>query len=91
VRVDEVDVVEAEALEGAVDAFDNVLARETDVVDLVVAKCAAPVDLYVIVNDDFVVSWGFLYFTLVEMTRSLRFQPNLLIASPMTISDSPAA
>lgn len=43
--VDEVDVLEAQALERGVDALDNVLAREADVVDLVVAKGAAPVDL----------------------------------------------
>jgi threonine dehydratase len=37
------------------------------------------------------VGGGGLRGTLVEMTKSLRFQPNFLMASPMTISLSPAA
>ncbi len=45
VGVDEVDVGEAQALEGEVEAFDYVLAGESDVVDAVGAVGAAPVDL----------------------------------------------
>lgn len=48
VGVDDVDVVEAEALERVVHALDDVLPGEALVVDGVVAECGAPVELVAI-------------------------------------------
>lgn len=45
VGIDEVDVLEIEALQGGVDTLDDVLAGETVVVDFVVAKGVTPEDL----------------------------------------------
>lgn len=45
VGVDEVDVLEVQALQGGVDTLDNVLSGEAQVVDGVLAKCTTPVDL----------------------------------------------
>jgi hypothetical protein len=45
VGVDEVDVLEVQALQGGVDTLDNVLSGKTQVVDGVLAKRTTPVDL----------------------------------------------
>ena len=48
VGVDEIEVFEVEALETAIDAFDDVFARETVVVYWVVTVCRSPVDLIIV-------------------------------------------
>lgn len=89
--VDEVDVLEVETLKAGVHSLDDVLAGQSLVVHDVVAESSAPVDLPDKRLSAFCVSQHGRFTlgrlrTLVEMTRSLRFQPYFLMAWPMTMT-----
>ena len=96
VGVDEVDVVELQTFEAGVEALDNVFSGEAAIVDGIVAKGTAKVDLG---GDDQVVTLppallgSDLIFSLVSFLQKSfsHTHPNFFIASPMTFSDSPRA
>jgi hypothetical protein len=92
VGVDDVDVFELQSFEGSPCTFNNVLSRETVVVDFDFPKGATPVDLAPIVSAmqqrDIETRVGV---TFVLMTRSFLFHPAFLITFPITISDFPPA
>jgi hypothetical protein len=85
----QVHILEAKTLERGIHTFKDMLSREPDVIDWVISEITTPVNLGPPVSNDSAQQASGNKGTFVEMTKSLRFQPNFLMAWPITFSDSP--